>query len=361
MMFVAVAVVLLVLAVVASAIVVVTRTSADGGAVRMGLALAGVAVLAVLLVGALGTVRGGVDSGSDEEADAPARPSTVARGSTPLRSATIHLVSPQPGALPPVPRMVGDLHDGDVVVVGLSGLEPHSRATVHQCPTAAPAAGSCRAGLPITASGQGLATVLVDLRDRLDVAGSADADCREPAGCSIVVFGSARLEVITVFERPAPLPIKVSAAPARIPPGSRVTASAEHLPPGTDVSFVVCRPSRPGEADCGTPTESVRVDRSGKASAPVTVGPGRCPRGGTCAVAVVAGDGGPLAFARLQLIGRSGATYADERVQAGLAIAIALLLVAGWVLRRTDWTPVDGDPFAGVHLPEDPFADVHDR
>jgi hypothetical protein len=67
-----------------------------------------------------------------------------------------------------------------------------------------------------------------------------------------------------------------------------------------------------------------------------------------------------LAFARLQLIGRGGATYADGRVRVGLGVAVGLLLIAGWVLRRTDWTPVDGDPFAGVHLPDDPFADVPD-
>ena len=30
------------------------------------------------------------------------------------------------------------------------------------------------------------------------------------------------------------------------------------------------------------------------------------------------------------------------------------------LLRRTDWTPVGGDPFAGVEIPRDPFADVPD-
>jgi len=353
--------VVVVLALAASATVVV-RALADDGAVRVGMALAGVAVLAVLLLGALAGLRGGEDSSdSHEPADEPDPPSTApARGTTPLRPAEIHLVSPRPGALPPVPKVMGDLRHGDVVVVEVAGLEPHSRATVHQCPTAALAAGSCRAGLPITASGQGLATLLVDLHDRLDVLGAAEVDCREPGACSIVVFGSARLEVITVFGGPAPPPIVIRAEPARIPPGGTVTASAERLAPGSAVSFVVCRPSRPGEADCGTPTEPVRVDETGEATASVTVGAGRCPRGGTCAVAVVVDDGGPVAFAHLQLIGRSGAAYADGRVQAGLAVAVAFLLLAGWVLKRTDWAPVEGDPFAGVHLPEDPFADVPD-
>jgi len=89
----------------------------------------------------------------------------------------------------------------------------------------------------------------------------------------------------------------------------------------------------------------------------VTISAGRCPRGASCAIAVVVGDGGPRAFAPLRLIGRAGATYEQGRLRTGLVMAGLLLLVALWLLRRTDWTPVDGDPFAGVVIPDDPFAD----
>ncbi|MEQ1785752.1 MAG: hypothetical protein ABL966_01765, partial [Acidimicrobiales bacterium] len=123
------------------------------------------------------------------------------------------------------------------------------------------------------------------------------------------------------------------------------------------VAFVVCRPDGDGGADCGPPTRSVVADAEGRATAAVTVGPGRCPRGAACAVGVVVGDGGPRAFDSLVLIGRGGAAYDDDRLAIGIGLAALLLLVAAALLRRTDWTPVQGDPFAGIVLPDDPFAD----
>ena len=68
------------------------------------------------------------------------------------------------------------------------------------------------------------------------------------------------------------------------------------------------------------------------------------------------GDSGPRAFARLVLLGRSGATYDGNDLAAGLGLAAVLLLSALWLLRHTDWTPVGGDPFAGIELPDDPFG-----
>jgi hypothetical protein len=163
-----------------------------------------------------------------------------------------------------------------------------------------------------------------------------------------------------VFDRPAPPPPTIRADPVALPPGGALTAVATGLPAGAEAAFVVCRPGGDGDADCGPPTERVRVDREGRATAPVTVNPGRCPRGTTCAVAVVVEDGGPRAFAHLRLLGRSGATYDDARLAIGLAIAGLLLLAALVLWRTTDWTPVGGDPFAGVVVPEDPFAGVDD-
>ena len=78
-------------------------------------------------------------------------------------------------------------------------------------------------------------------------------------------------------------------------------------------------------------------------------------------MAVVDDDGDVRAFARLYLVGRTGPGYDDARLAIGLAIAGVLLLVALVLLRTTNWTPVDGDPFAGVVIPKDPFADVTDR
>jgi hypothetical protein len=199
------------------------------------------------------------------------------------------------------------------------------------------------------------ATVLIELRERLD-ASPHRIDCTE-APCSLVVFGSARLELLTTFGGATPPPVVVRTEPRAVEPGGEVTATARDLPPGARASFTVCRPGGGSTLDCGEPADHGIVDRSGRAEATVEVGAGRCPRGATCAVAVTIDGGAPLAYARLQVIGRAGAGYEEARLRAGLVAAGLLLAGALLLLRRTDWTPVEGDPFAGVILPEDPFAD----
>jgi hypothetical protein len=310
-------------------------------------------------------IMGGVDVRSDDEADgtadvaaAPDEPAPTT-GSAPLQFPTVRLVAPRADALPPVPRVIGEVDSGRVIVISLSGLEEGSAATVHQCRAGAVAATDCRSGLPVTLDDDGRATVAVDVEARFDVgrAGDEEVDCRREE-CSVVVFGTSRLEVVTVFDRPAPPPPTLRTDPVAVPPGGTLTALATGLPPAAEAAFVVCRPGGRGDADCGPPTEPVRVDDEGRATAAVTVNPGRCPRGTTCAVAVIVEEGGPRAFAHLHLIGRSGATYDDARLTVGLTIAGLLLLVALVLLRTTDWTPVGGDPFAGIEVPEDPFADL---
>lgn len=337
------------------AVMAAARATIDDGAVRMLVALAGAVVLAVVLAGMMAGFR-------TDGSSSPAEPSATrevggAGGAVPLRPATIQLVAVTDDQLPPVPAVVGGLADGTLVVLGVSGLDPGSRGSVHQCPTGALAPSGCRAGLPVSVDVHGRVVILVDLEDRLPVASGEPVDCTSATGCSIVVFGSSRLEVVTVFGRPAPPPVTVEAEPARVPPGGTTLVTARGLPPGAPTSFVVCRPSGRGEADCGTRTPVAAADGNGQVSGPVMVPAGRCPRGARCAIAVVVGDGGPRAFSPLHLIGRSGASYDEGRLQIGLVVATILGLVGLWLLRRTDWTPVDGDPFAGVVIPDDPFAD----
>lgn len=342
--------------------VAATWATIDEGAVRVVVALAGAAVAAALLLGMVGIIGG---RGSPQEASSRERTDeqpTRTSNAVPLRPADIRLTAPPEDQLPAPPRVVGELTDGSFLVVGVSGLDPGSPGSVHQCRPGALAASECRPGLPMSADDNGRATVLVDLVDGyvVPVAGADPVDCTDAVGCSILVFGSSRLEVVTVFGRPASPPATVSAEPARLAPGDTTFATARGLPPGELASFVVCRPAGRGEVDCGAPTRAGTVGRTGEATAPVNISAGRCPRGATCAIAVVMGDGGPRAFRTLHLIGRSGATYQNERLRLGVVAAVVLMLVALALLRRTDWTPVDGDPFAGVVIPRDPFADVPD-
>jgi hypothetical protein len=329
------------------------RLALGRGVVGIVVAAGAIGVLLLLAVS-----LGGVDQGGSERADPVDPPPEAAPdpGFVPLRSAQVRLTATSPDALPPVPRALGDLEPGAVLVVRLSGLEEGSTATVHQCRAGAPEANGCRAGTVVNLNDLGSATVLVDLEPEFEVRfGTEVVDCGREA-CSLVVFGSSRLELVTVFGRPAPPPARVEADPSALPPGARLTATATGLEPGTRAAFLVCRPGGEANADCGAATPYQLVGRDGRVSGEVTVTPGRCPRGATCAVAVVVGDGGPVAFTQLALLGRGGVTYDTTRLAIGVGIAVVLLLVALWLLRHTDWTPVEGDPFAGVEVAEDPFG-----
>jgi hypothetical protein len=354
---------LLVLLLVAGVALAGAHRVLDDGAVRVAgvAAVAGVGVLVLLAALAAGVGgRGAVHD--DEDDEPPAQETTVdddTGGTPPLQQAAAVLVAVGPLGLPPVPGAVGDLRDGDPLVLRVHGLAPGSTATVHQCVAGARLARSCRPGLPFTVGDDQRSTVLVDLQARFD-GGGETVDCRR-ADCSIVVFGTSRLELLTVFGEPAPPPVTVDVDPGTLPPGGTLTATAEHLRAGSETSFVVCRPDGDRSADCGEPTPAVVAGADGRVRGLVTVGSGRCPRGARCAVGVIVGGGGPRAYAPLALIGRGGVAYDDTRLVTGIGLAGVLLLGALVLLRRTDWTPVEGDPFAGVTLPDDPFADVVDR
>lgn len=342
-------VVVLGLAVVLAAV----RAALDDGPVRTVVTAAAGVVMVLLVVAVIG---GGVTDrrASEEEVADPVPTTTVPVGGTPLRDPDVELAAREPDQLPAVAPVLGDLSDGDTVVIAASGLDSFTRATVHQCPTGATVPGLCRVGLPVTVSEHERLTVLVDLVERFGV-GSRSVDC-EIDDCSVVIFGSSRLELRTVFGREAPPRVEVSADPAAVPPGSDVTARATGLPPRAEVSFSICRPDGDGGADCGARSR-VRSTAGGAAEVELEVGAGRCGRGEVCAVAVAVGESGALAYRHLHLIGRGGAAYNDDRVALGLIAAAVLLGLALLLLRRTDWTPVEGDPFAGVVLPADPFAE----
>lgn len=333
----------------------------SSGAARTGVALAG-AVAALLVIVGLGLAVGrGVDGGvgGEREAEAPTTTTSVTPGPVPLRAPTLVLRAPRAERPPSPARAVGDLADGELVVVAIDAPEPLRTGTVHQCPTGAIDPADCRDGLPITTDDRGRARALLDLRDRFDSRGRGEVDCRDDLGCSLVFFGPTRLEVRTIFDGPAPPAVRVEAQPAQVEEGVATRTVARNVPPGARVTFALCRWSTDERVvSCGARSVPTRADARGLASGEVLVDGDACGRGESCFVAVAVEDGDPVAFGFLRVTGAAGAVYDDGRLTAGLAAAALLLLGAAWLLRRTDWTPVDGDPFRDVVLPDDPFEGV---
>ncbi|MEQ1787008.1 MAG: hypothetical protein ABL966_08140, partial [Acidimicrobiales bacterium] len=218
---------LVVLVLVVAAAVVGVALRDDDGAVHLWLAFAGAVVIGLLLVVVVGAglgVDGDPHRVTGDEAEAAPRVSTERGGSPPLRPTTLFLAAPPADRLPPVPPALGDLESGTAMVLSLHGLDAGERVTVHQCPAGAADAASCRAGLPAITDDGGRATVLVDLEDTFEVSGVGPVRCAD-TGCSIVAFGSSRLEVLTVFGAPAPPPVEVRADPTVLPPGATLTAT----------------------------------------------------------------------------------------------------------------------------------------
>lgn len=333
---------------------VATGVEGDRGGVRIGIA-AGVAL--ILLVVALVAMVGVGPGDSPRQVGAPAvTEKRSLPGGIPVRAVDLRLVGHGDDELPPVPPVIGDLTDGGVLVLAVANLDPRSRATVHQCPARAEAPIECREGLPVVVDGTGRAVVLVELQDRFDTSGNRVVDCATRSGCTLVVFGSSRLEARTVFHQPAPDPVELVVEPKQVALGATASATADGLPEGGVVTFAVCRPDGEGGAECGGRVGAGRVDPRGHAGAKVTIPAERCQRGDACAVIVEVDGVGPLGRESLSLVGRSGAAYAPGRLRAGLAVALGLVVAAMWVLRRTDWTSVDDDPFRGVAVPSDPFS-----
>jgi hypothetical protein len=274
-------------------------------------------------------------------------------GGAPLDAPDLELGATRAGDLPGTTVTIGDLADGDVLLIDVTGFAPRSDAMALQCAWTG-AARACESVLPVALDGRGHARFLVRLRD--EVAGTS---CREATrACVLVVSaGEVRAIAVTFFGGPArPLP-ELTVDDAAAARGSEVTATLEHLPPSASAAVALCSPGE-GAPSCGPTLANLRADATGSATVSLTVGEG-CAREQPCGLALVlAGDTEPVASTPFAVVGRSVALrYDTARLRIGVLAAVAFAFAAVLLLWRTDWTPVIADPFAGIELPDDPFAE----
>jgi hypothetical protein len=310
--------------------------------------LAGVAVGAVaalfalvVVVGGIGIgLRGGGGEGSDRPARAPAAPvrpgpettvraasdePTVRADDRPLDAGDVVLVRAAPAREPATAPVVERLADGDVLHVRAEGFDPFTRTRVRQCTRVGLDFGACGNAFPVQTGGDGVAEFQYQVR-------GGRRECGPGAACVVVVGDDTRAAfAYTVFGAPAPAPASVRVTPAgpyRV--GQRVEVSVEGLGRGAEVGLVYCAP------ECG-PVRRLRADAAGRADGAVELSR-RCGRGERCVVVATGLATRDLRVA-VPFTSPPAARYETRRVAVGLGLAAALLALAWWVVRRTDWRP----------------------
>lgn len=318
---------------------------------------AGIVGLVVLtVVSALGVF---VIEGGDGEVATPGRWAPI-----PVRDVDADLI---PAAVEPFPepeRPIDGLADGDTVLLRVAGRVP---LTVHQCPADQVRPRACSRGIPATAERTEDPVVLVELH--VTVAATAGkVDCRSRP-CVVAAFGpdgrpQASRPIVFGDSPPSP---RLRGPVGPIDPGDTVTVRLDNLVPGTTGAVTLCIPGEEGEPPvCGRPAPEVpfRAGADGAASVDLPVVPGlvgregrRCEPRAPCAIGVV-GTPTPTPFWPVRFAPPVGAEVPVRREGPALAIAGVLVAVAAVIVRRTDWSPPGGDPFADVALGGDPFVGV---
>lgn len=333
-------------AVLAWALGVPGRRAAAAG----GVALALLVVSTVVLLGAISLT---------EDGDAPEGGEGVTSAEVGMRAVDVVLAA-QGGrvAFPVPPASITGLRDGDVRLVEVE-VDVDRSVLAAQC-----VAGSrrCAPGIPVQPDDQGSARTLVAFARTLQLA-EGDVDCAK-VGCNLVLADDEVLFAVPlVFGPPLPTPTLTVADRSGVRAGQELLVVLTGFPEGT-ATVTVCAP--PGPVDpsaCGAPAPElvVEVPATGEATVRYPVATGRvgsggarCRRGDPCAVAVPGVAALPV---ELSFAGLSDAEPSRRRAAAGLAAAGAMLLAAVWIARRTDWAPVEGDPFDGVVL-TDPFDEI---
>lgn len=209
--------------------------------------------------------------------------------------------------------MIDELSDGDVLRVRVTDGEPGGTGTVAQCGT------SCWNRFPVTFDDEGGAWFQYQVERR---------ECDPESSCRLQVDVGRHVAVaFTVFGGPAPAAPTVSLTPAGpVASGDVVTVRVDGLGPGARARASFCA------VECiGNYVGS--ADRSGHVTLEVPIG-GRCD---DCGIAVVAGSSRtvlPVRFVPLP-----SPRYDPARLVAGLAAALALVLLAWRLVVTTDWRP----------------------
>ena len=337
---------------------------------RTILAVAGGGLLVVLLVVLLGGLLvGGVglrgverDSSESTASTTPPRPADSTTTTTGITATTAYTTTTTAdrGALEGLDVHMDagpiDAFDFDqplldrlparsVLRINATGFETNGTGFVEQCTLT-----RCANGFPVVFDINGAANFQYLVSDTF-AAGLAPSTCRavEPP-CVVHVRGNGRSAFLTTVFRDVAVPRRVTVAPSALGlvDGSRVRVDVTGFNPGERVQAMLCAaPETRGAERCGAPgpVSSFTIDAGGSGSTDLEIRAGRvgssgvaCGRGATCGIVVSqAGSSVPAPVVEISFATGPGASYDATRTLVGLVAALALVALAVFWVRGTDW------------------------
>lgn len=262
-----------------------------------------------------------------------------------------------------------------VLTIYAFGFDLDTTGSVQQCLQAQER--RCRNRLPVRFDESGTATIQYLVTD--EVARSVDETERCRLGgsrCTIEITSDHRTTVVeSVFVDKLPPPGRLDVSPTdNLQLGDKVTVKASGLPAGAAVRVMVCAdPSINSRCGAPGPVDELTVGPDGTADTEMTLRAGAvgtdrvaCGRQVTCRLVATSDQLGVRAPPVLLSFNKiTGADYVAGRVIIGLAVALALLVYAGWLLRSTSWaapaeadsSAIDDAEFADLDLEVDRFED----
>lgn len=339
-------------------------------------------LLGGLLVGARS--RAESDQARHQDGGAPGPTSTMVKSSQRLKSKesveSKRVAVRRPDAkivlahrndpLPKTRRVLDKVDEFDTVLIKAAGFSGDSDGVAAQCSRGMDGPKRCADGVPVTFGWGGESVVLVETRGRAEMGGET-VDCHQAPGCEVAVrsmvdgvpTGDMASIPLVFGQRVSRFEVKV-ASNRDLHNGEKVRIAVDGLPPGSIATVTQCEaPDLDGSRRCGSPADVValRVGDDGRGAGNYRVTNGRvgdegsCGRRFRCVISVTSDPAFMPSSAAVPLVfaNRPGAEYDRNRLLAGGGLALLLLGLATALIKRTDWSPIGGDPFAGVEVVKD--------
>lgn len=253
-----------------------------------------------------------------------------------------------------VPPSADKLTPRSVLRMTVIGFESESTGVIEQC-----SVGGCANPYPVTFDLEGRARIQYLVHDDFASGFETPSTCRaaEPA-CVVRIRTDDRVAFLsTVFRDSAPPARIITVKPdrAELVDGTRVRVSVTGFTPGARVQATFCvAPDTFGREHCGAPgpLSPFTIGANGTGSTTLAVREGRvgsagasCGGASQCGIVVTHPRSAVSeAFVAVEFSDGPAAQYDVTRSLAGLSAAAALIALAYFLVRRTDWRkPTEAD------------------